>query len=249
MTVVWSLPIGPTDKLVLLALADNANDEGFCWPSIRTLESKTSLSNRTVRYSIKRLKENGHLVTQNYNGHSLKFTLTPRQQMPTSPAAVAYLPRHQMPQTPAPDAKTPAPDADITIKNRQGTKEKRVSTLLPDDFGLNPKREEFAKVKGKDPEATLEAFKNYYQARGTKFVDWDAAWRGWCGRKFKDDKTAVRNNDAAWAEARSRAKAIDFRDPWPKEAPASYLTAIKLEESLPRKRVFEISDTVKRMTS
>lgn len=49
MTLTWKLEdITPNQKLVLLALADNANDEGLCYPSILTIVKKTSLSNKTV---------------------------------------------------------------------------------------------------------------------------------------------------------------------------------------------------------
>jgi hypothetical protein len=238
ISVVWSLEIRPTDKLVLLALADNANDEGGrCYPSMRTLQQKTSLSNRAVRYSIKRLEKNGHLMTQNRNGHSLNFTLTPRHQMPMSPAAVAYLPRQHMPVTPATDAKTPAPDADITITTVIEPSRERRATALSDDFGLTPKREEEAKARGLDPNATMEEFRDYYLAKGSRWVDWDAVWRKWC-RKEKDFKARIKpkppDHSAEWAEAKSRAKAIGFRAPGAQESVGAYMTDIKLAENAPR---------------
>lgn len=48
-----------TQKLVLLALADNANDEGECWPSIQTIYHKCNLTERAVCYELKRLSKNG----------------------------------------------------------------------------------------------------------------------------------------------------------------------------------------------
>ncbi|TLP41056.1 helix-turn-helix domain-containing protein [Arcobacter arenosus] len=46
--------LDPNKKLIMLALADNANDEGYCYPSINTIVLKTSLSKPTV---IKHMKE------------------------------------------------------------------------------------------------------------------------------------------------------------------------------------------------
>ncbi len=36
MTAVWNLDLPDSEKLALLALADCANDEGLCWPSMAT---------------------------------------------------------------------------------------------------------------------------------------------------------------------------------------------------------------------
>ncbi len=49
MTWAWSISLPPTSKLVLMALADIADDLGVCWPSHPTLALKCSLTDRTVR--------------------------------------------------------------------------------------------------------------------------------------------------------------------------------------------------------
>lgn len=61
MSAVWEIDLPDSEKLVLLALADCANDEGHCWPSMKTLANKCSKSDRTVQATIKRLVEAGHL--------------------------------------------------------------------------------------------------------------------------------------------------------------------------------------------
>ena len=59
---VWSADIGdPVAKLVLLKLADNANDSGACWPSIATVCRETGLSERTVQRKMAYLEEHGFL--------------------------------------------------------------------------------------------------------------------------------------------------------------------------------------------
>ena len=49
MNWAWHQALRPVPKLVLMALADAADDQGICWPSVATLASKVGVSTRTVR--------------------------------------------------------------------------------------------------------------------------------------------------------------------------------------------------------
>lgn len=79
MAEVWDLPLSSTEKLVLLALADCANDEGDCWPSIATLGRKASVGERSVQRSIQALKEAGHLTRIEVTGRGCRYRIHPRQ--------------------------------------------------------------------------------------------------------------------------------------------------------------------------
>lgn len=46
-------------KLVLIKLADNANDNGLCWPSVAYIAQHTELSRTAVRENVKKLVELG----------------------------------------------------------------------------------------------------------------------------------------------------------------------------------------------
>lgn len=48
MTMAWEMPLNSTEAIVLLALADCANDEGFCYPGYESLMRKTKLSKSTL---------------------------------------------------------------------------------------------------------------------------------------------------------------------------------------------------------
>lgn len=62
-----------TEKLVLLALCDFANDEGDAWPSVATLERKTGASERSVRYTLRHLESLRWIIrtTNGVGGKSL----------------------------------------------------------------------------------------------------------------------------------------------------------------------------------
>lgn len=78
MAQVWDASVGShTAKLVLLALADNANDAGVCWPSIPTIARKCDLSTRGVMKILASLESDGHLTRQKNAGKSTVYTVQP----------------------------------------------------------------------------------------------------------------------------------------------------------------------------
>lgn len=105
---VWDVRVGsPTDKLVLLALADYANDRGRCWPSVPALMQRTELSDRAVRTAIKRLSAAGHVEVIHRQRHSSIFTL--HQVPPTL---------HQVPLSPAPGAARTVIDPSLNLRDK-----------------------------------------------------------------------------------------------------------------------------------
>ncbi len=108
MTACWPLQgMSPAQKAVLISLADNANDDGVCWPSIATIGSRTCLSERAVRNALRWLEEAGLLKSHQRFGRSTWYTITPAAYAPgikCPPAPDAPSPRHEVPPTPAPDA-------------------------------------------------------------------------------------------------------------------------------------------------
>ncbi|MGQ7814601.1 helix-turn-helix domain-containing protein [Metapseudomonas furukawaii] len=108
MTACWPLQgMSPAQKAVLISLADNANDEGVCWPSLARITERTCLSERAVRNALRWLEDSKLMTSHQRNGRSTYYTLTPAAYAPGTkcpPAADAVPPRQEMPPTPAPDA-------------------------------------------------------------------------------------------------------------------------------------------------
>jgi len=72
MTTVWTeAPYQGGALLILLAMADWADDNGYCWPSVRTLARKSRQSERNVRKCLARMKGEGTIsVETNAGPHS-----------------------------------------------------------------------------------------------------------------------------------------------------------------------------------
>ncbi|HBA34861.1 MAG TPA: hypothetical protein DCZ12_12070 [Gammaproteobacteria bacterium] len=64
-------------KLVLIKLADNANDDGVCWPSYQNIADHCEMGRSTVKQHIKTLEKDGFLTVAERNGgrSSNKFQL------------------------------------------------------------------------------------------------------------------------------------------------------------------------------
>lgn|SRR5262249_3877083 len=61
----------PSAKLVLVALAEHADADGKCWPSLRSIAARTELSRDTVVRAIRLLKSKGFIrVVHRHNGRS-----------------------------------------------------------------------------------------------------------------------------------------------------------------------------------
>lgn len=123
MTLAFRAAIPATRKLVLLALADCANDQGECYPSIPHLVSKCSLAERTVQEAIAQLEDAGLVRREFRTGRATVYWVSPGDQPPQqahprtsrTPAAGAPTPAAGAPPPPQQAHPTPAAGAPITI--------------------------------------------------------------------------------------------------------------------------------------
>jgi len=91
-------------KLVYMVICRFVNKKGQCWPSLKTIAAKASISERQVRYSLRELESKGYIKTETRSGKSSLFEIItpaqgagvreePRQEVPP--------PRQEVPGTPA----------------------------------------------------------------------------------------------------------------------------------------------------
>jgi DNA-binding transcriptional regulator YhcF (GntR family) len=69
MTKAWKINVeNAARKLVLIKLADNANEQGICWPSYKNLAINCEMSRRTVMRHVEDLILTGFIKKQSRKG-------------------------------------------------------------------------------------------------------------------------------------------------------------------------------------
>lgn len=197
MSAVWDLDLPAGEKLVLLALADQANDAGVqCWPSVETIMKRCGQGERTVRRALADLEKKGHLTRKHRTGTSTQYHVHPCQS--GTPAKSAPLPN---------TAETPAklaPKPPVTIPQKATpSSEERASKSAADRFhrlpsSWIPDRPLSANIAAKVAEwppgklnDELEALHRWAanasndRGKGRK-LDWHTAWENWLARADSD---------------------------------------------------------------
>lgn len=82
MARCWPLRLPSVPKSVLISLADQANDQGVCWPSVQTIAVRTCYSDRAVQKALRWLEDSGLLEVEIGAMKSNRYTLRPDQYRP-----------------------------------------------------------------------------------------------------------------------------------------------------------------------
>ena len=101
-TAVWKhAPYSGGELLVLLAMADFADDEGLCWPSIPVIAQKARLEERHVYNVLRKLKADGTVSSKPGGGRGKRsyYWINPEAFPAAQPKHVA---RRSIPATEVP---------------------------------------------------------------------------------------------------------------------------------------------------
>lgn len=83
MSACWPLQgMSPAQKAVLISLADQANDQGVCWPAVDSIAMRCCLSKRAVQQAIKWLRSVGIVSVEERQGRSTMYSVTPAAYAP-----------------------------------------------------------------------------------------------------------------------------------------------------------------------
>lgn len=143
MSQCWPLGgMSPAQKAVLISMADQANDDGYCWPSVGTISKRTCLSERAVQGTIKWLQSANLMTASERNGTSSVYRLTPAAYAPPqemrpadaapTPAASAPPPPQMLHPTPADAAPKPSMNRQLNRKEPKDTLADATGFVLPD---------------------------------------------------------------------------------------------------------------------
>ncbi|MBH1609931.1 helix-turn-helix domain-containing protein [Stenotrophomonas maltophilia] len=78
MSQCWPLQgLSVTQKAVLISLADQANDDGVCWPAVGTIAARCCMSARAVRTAMDHLEGVGLLTRDRRFNSSTVYKVTP----------------------------------------------------------------------------------------------------------------------------------------------------------------------------
>lgn len=141
-SAVWKSDLPNSgQKLVLLALADVANHEGGCWPSVGTLGRMTSLSDSAVRVHLKALQDAGIVTVKRREAEGGRqtsnfFQIHPEALPPESGGGGSRIRRGEAPESGAPSLQNPEPLNRTQDPSKEPPKEQGASA--PDLFSLPP---------------------------------------------------------------------------------------------------------------
>lgn len=215
MSIVWDLDLPPGEKLVLLALADQANDEGRqCWPAVMTIARKSGQGERTVRRALKDLEAKGHLTRHHSDGATTQYHVHPGHS--GTPAKSAPLPKAT--RTPAKSApKTPRTTNTSEAKASSVGDKRERATRLRQDWVPDQLPVKVAALVAQWPpgrlDRELDQFRDYWSSRqrDAARLDWDKTWHN----RIRDqhDRIVRENRNVAQPKRYERYGPGEYRDP------------------------------------
>lgn len=172
----WALelPLPPTPKLVLVVIADYADDLGYAFPGIATISRRASVSERTLTRVLADLEESGYLTRErrhlsNGNRTSDGYHLTPEG---TSRQNGALTTRQNVGDKPPTVAPVEEPSVEPPVKRKR-------ATALPADWMPSNAHRLLAADLKVDVEFEAVKFRDWTVANAVTKVDWEATFRNW----------------------------------------------------------------------
>jgi hypothetical protein len=196
MTAVWEhSKAAGTDLLVLLALADNSDDDGYAFPSVAHAARKCKISTSTARRHMRRLQALDELVVIEGGGRTstpggTRSNLYRVLVFPPAEGGTGNLP---VPSDSARDGMAQAPGDGLAQARAEPSlltviepslvpaSPKRRKQQIPAGFAVTADMSEWCSGQGirSDPVTETTKFIDHHRSKGSTFADPMAAWRNW----------------------------------------------------------------------
>ncbi|EAR0767698.1 helix-turn-helix domain-containing protein [Salmonella enterica] len=204
MAKAMSIKVGnPLRKLVLIKLADNANDNGECWPSYQHIADHCECSKSAVKEHISALIKLGLMTKENrvgvnngkgntsnvYRLHLTSTPVPPESTPPVPPESTPPVPPKSTggspKSTPVPPESTPPvpPAGTRTSHSFEPVKEpldnKKKLSSMPEGFSPSASHQKMAEEYGISLQEEFDKFTDHHISKGSKFIDWNRALNTW----------------------------------------------------------------------
>ena len=200
----WGLEIKASQKLLMLSLADRADELHCCYPSIQRLVKDTGMDRKTIGKWVNQMIEDGFISdTGERKGKTkqvrvLRLNIEVKEAQKRNSTKFGNNTKNGHETSPIMDNKRSQNwDAESVIEpNIEPTLSARgqfISEAAKRRIGISPNGEipfppafkpsadhiAIASEKGISIETELLNFRDYHKARGTKLIDWNSAFRVW----------------------------------------------------------------------
>ncbi|EAT9011950.1 helix-turn-helix domain-containing protein [Salmonella enterica] len=199
MAKAMSIKVGnPLRKLVLIKLADNANDEGECWPSYQHIADQCEVSRSTVKSHIRALEDMGLLKREFRRKGELNqsnvfyLTLDNAQQIPPESGGAGADRGGAGSDRGGAGADRGGAGADLgggagadprTYHSFEPVKEplerKKKPSSMPEGFSPSASHQKMAEEFGISLQDEFDKFTDHHLSKGSKFIDWSRALNTW----------------------------------------------------------------------
>jgi DNA-binding GntR family transcriptional regulator len=188
-------------KLVLLILANYADNAGVCWPSQERLANDTDMTDRSIRNAVAALVERGLLKVGERRGTTgVRKTNVYRLALPETVSDGDADNRKNTTETTGngflhqPETVSSKPIKENLSEEpiRLGARKRAITTPegFPFEADIRWTLKEHAKLSAW---TEAEKFRDYALQHNKTYSDWSAAWRTWC------------RNAVAWSQNRRTA--------------------------------------------
>ncbi|EIO5856100.1 helix-turn-helix domain-containing protein [Salmonella enterica] len=199
MAKAMSIKVGnPLRKLVLIKLADNANDEGECWPSYQHIADQCEVSRSTAKSHIRALEDMGLLKREFRRKGELNqsnvfyLTLDNAQQIPPESGGAGADRGGAGADRGGAGADRGGAGADLgcgagaaprTYHSFEPVKEplerKKKPSSMPEGFSPSASHQKMAEEFGISLQDEFDKFTDHHLSKGSKFIDWSRALNTW----------------------------------------------------------------------